>query len=301
MKAMPLLAAIPYRTYQTLTLGPFSFQTFGLMAILGISVGSVVAMRYAARRRDLDPWQVHWASARLTIAGLVGARTSWVLSHLDEIDSPLKTIAIWDGGMQFSGGFLGAILVGSLVFRSWSRRDTWVVVDGLGLGLTVGLFFGRIGCYLVGEHYGRLSDAWYAVRFEDGTVREPAVGHQVLVPGVTFLHPALYEMGLLLVLGATMAVVARRRPTAGTLMAIFCFGYGTGRFLLDLLRVNDDRVLGLTGAQYLMIGIVAGGAWLTMRVIPRQRALPSVSTDPGDLVAAQIEHEVEPDQEPEPA
>jgi prolipoprotein diacylglyceryltransferase len=55
-------------------------------------------------------------------------------------------------------------------------------------------------------------------------------------------------------------------PRTGTVMAIFCAYYGVTRFLSDSLRVNDERVLGLTGAQYLCLALLPTSAWIWFRV-----------------------------------
>ena len=63
----------------------------------------------------------------------------------------------------------------------------------------------------------------------------------------------------------------------GWLTATFLLWYGTQRFLTDFLRAYDDTLAGLTGAQYLSIGMVAGGAllaWRLRRHVER-RARPS--------------------------
>src|SRR3546814_5996928 len=49
-------------------------------------------------------------------------------------------------------------------------------------------------------------------------------------------------------------------------MGIFCLWYGVSRFASDALRVNDERVLGMTGAQYLCIALVLTSAWVLLHV-----------------------------------
>ena len=61
---------------------------------------------------------------------------------------------------------------------------------------------------------------------------------------------------LFLVLDLACSTCARSDPGPGTAMAIFCVCYGVCRFASDSLRVNDERVLGLTGAQYLCLALV---------------------------------------------
>src|SRR3546814_5602595 len=90
---------------------------------------------------------------RMVLAGVIGSRITWVASHLDDLDSPLDAFAIWEGGLQFSGGFVFAVIVGYPVYRHWNRLTRWHTLDGYAYGLTIGLAIGRIACYSVGEHF----------------------------------------------------------------------------------------------------------------------------------------------------
>ena len=114
----------------------------------------------------------------MVLAGIVGSRLTWAATHTDQIHSLVDVIAIWEGGIQFSGGFIFALLVGLPFFRRWNRLQRWHVLDGYSLGLALGLALGRIGCYAVGEHFGRTSDFFLATRYDGGDVREPNLGDQ---------------------------------------------------------------------------------------------------------------------------
>jgi phosphatidylglycerol:prolipoprotein diacylglycerol transferase len=204
----------------------------------------------------------------LVVAGIVGSRLTWDISHWDQIDSPLDLIAVWEGGLQFSGGFLGAIVFGIPWFRRWDRLTRWIALDGYAYGLAIGLAVGRIGCYAVGEHFGSRSDFFLAVRYDGGAVREDELGDVLLEPGMTFHNTALYELGYMLVLFVVLGALVRRKVRTGTLIGVFCAYYGVTRFLSDNLRVNDEQVLGLTGAQYLAIGLAIASIWIFRWVRP---------------------------------
>ncbi|MFX3793525.1 prolipoprotein diacylglyceryl transferase family protein, partial [Streptococcus suis] len=85
-------------------------------------IGVVVGAWFAARR--IERWGVpreetYRLATRMVLGGIIGSRVTWVLSHLDQIDSPIDVIAVWEGGIQFSGGFIAAILIGFPTFRKW--------------------------------------------------------------------------------------------------------------------------------------------------------------------------------------
>jgi len=264
-----VFAVIPYTTFPKIDLGPIELRTFGLMVGLGVLVGAWIAAR-RIERFGIPRDETYRLATRLVVAGVIGARITWDITHIDQIHSPLDLIAVWQGGLQFSGGFLAAVVIAYPTFRRWNRVLRWQAIDGYAYGLTLGLAIGRIGCYSVGEHFGSASSWLLAVRFDGGATREPAL------VGATFHNTALYEFVFLLVLFGGLTLLARRNPPAGTLIGVFCLYYGVARFLSDFLRVNDDTVLGLTGAQYLMIALLPAGVWILLSVRRRNAAAEDV-------------------------
>jgi prolipoprotein diacylglyceryltransferase len=86
---------------------------------------------------------------------------------------------------------------------------------------------------------------------------------------MVFHQTALYELMYMVVLFFVLTWllhIRKERPGPGTAMAIFCLWYGVARFASDSLRVNDERLLGLTGAQYLCLALVPAGLWILLRV-----------------------------------
>jgi phosphatidylglycerol:prolipoprotein diacylglycerol transferase len=278
-----VLAVIPYTTFPEIELGPLRLRTFGLMVGIGVLLGAWLAARWA-ERFGVDREDTYRLATRMVVGGVIGSRITWDLSHLDQIHSPVDLIAIWKGGLQFSGGFAAGVVVGYPAYQKIPFRERWHALDGYAYGLTIGLAFGRIGCISVGEHFGRISDFFLAVRYDGGSTRETSIGSQPLVKGMTFHNAAIYELLYLLVLFALMTALRRRaveRP--GTLIGTFCVCYGVLRFLSDSLRANDERVLHLTGAQYLMIATTAAGIWILVRV---RRLVAATPPDPAAVAAA---------------
>jgi phosphatidylglycerol:prolipoprotein diacylglycerol transferase len=184
---------------------------------------------------------------------------------------------VWKGGLQFSGGFLEAIAVGLPSFRRWTRPQRWRLLDGMVLGLTVGLGIGRIGCYSVGEHLGGPSNFFLATRYDGGSTREGP-----LVIGQVIHNTALYELVHLVALaGLLWWLLNRRRASAGTAVGVFLVWYGVARFLTDFLRSYDDTVFGLTGAQWMCLGMLATALWVWAFVRPSLRDSDAVPEGDG--------------------
>ena len=288
-----MLAAIPYTTFPTIEIGPLTIRTFGLLVGIGVVLGAWVAGRYIESRCSLTRDEVYRMATRLVVAGVIGARLTYVLTHWEDVSSPIDIVAVWEGGLQFSGGFLAAIIFALPFFRRWDHLTRWVALDGYALGLSLGLAIGRIGCYAVGEHFGRTTSFFLAVRYDGGETREglgdlfPTAGDlQANGIGTVFHQTALYEFLYLLVLFGGLLLLQRRRPPVATLVAVFCFVYGICRFWSDGLRVNDEQILGMTGAQYFAASLVVASVWIWFKVRPSLVGLEPTPTDPAPVDAA---------------
>jgi phosphatidylglycerol:prolipoprotein diacylglycerol transferase len=256
-----MLAAIPFRTFPSFNIGPLRLQTFGLFVALGIIVGVWVFLRFA-RSRDMDTEALSGLAWRVVIFGLIGSRVLFVLTHpSDYTDRPLAIFAVWEGGLQFSGAFLIAIAV--IVW--WLRKHPEVpgarLADGLVLGLVPGLMIGRIGCASVGEHLGGTTDFFLGWKYLGGETREGS-----FAPGTVIHSTAIYEIVLLAPLLVLLLWMAHRRVRDGWITVTFLLWYGVQRFLTDFIRAYDDTVLGLTGAQYIALGMIAGGLVMAYRL-----------------------------------
>jgi Prolipoprotein diacylglyceryl transferase len=105
-------------------------------------------------------------------------------------------------------------------------------------------------------------------------VREGSLGSTPLMVGTSFHNTALYEMLYMFLLFAIlggMVLLARRRGRelmTGTIVGIFLLYYGIARFLGDVVRVKDERIAGLTGAQWMCIVMIPAGLWILWQVRP---------------------------------
>jgi phosphatidylglycerol:prolipoprotein diacylglycerol transferase len=257
------LAAIPYTTFPDIELGPISLRTFGLMFALGVVGGVAAAVRWG-ERYGVSGDEVVSLATRMVVAGVIGSRITWVATNWDALDSPLDAFAIWEGGLQYSGGFVAALIVGYPTFRHWNTLTKGRMLDAACLGLTIGIVLGRVGCYSVGEHFGGPTSFFLATRYEGGGTREPVAVGEVIH------NTALYEGLLLLPLAGLLWWLMRRRAAPGTAAGVFGIWYAVSRFSLDFLRVNDETVLGLTGAQWTCLVVVLPlAAYVLLRVRPR--------------------------------
>ncbi|MEW6059021.1 MAG: prolipoprotein diacylglyceryl transferase family protein [Actinomycetota bacterium] len=264
---------IPYHTFPSFHVGPVTLHTFGLLVALGLVVGSWIFLLHG-RRNGLDVDALARLAWWIVLGGIIGSRLAFVVSHPSQFaDRPLAVFALWEGGLEFSGAFLLAVAIVLWWLRRHREVAGLVLTDGVVLGLAVGLAIGRIGCYSVGEHFGHETSFFLAVHYLGGATREGPI------PIDAHIHnTALYEILLLLPLIALLFQMRRRGVRSGRLTSAFLLWYGIQRFATDFLRAYDRRVLGLTGAQYLCIGLVVAGLVMAARfrrVVPAEPSSPS--------------------------
>jgi phosphatidylglycerol:prolipoprotein diacylglycerol transferase len=280
-----VFGSIPYHTFPDIHLGPLTLHTFGLMVATGMLLGTVVAAGYASRK-GVPKDRVYSLGFRFVLWGIIGARIAWDISHTSDIHSPVDLIAIWNGGLTFTGGFIAAAIASYPVLRKMTSPERWYTADGIALGLTIGLAIGRIGCYSVGEHLGHQTGFFLGVKYLGGVTREglpptPTTPYVHLLVGHTYNNTALYEfLHLVLLAGILWYLMYRRGMRPGNAIGIFCLWYGVARFSTDFLRAYDERVLGLTAAQYLCLVLAPVGIWIL--ATSRRRAERLAAIEAGD-------------------
>lgn len=240
---------------------------FGVLSALGVVVGAWLAARQARRYwpgddqplRDMVPWAVSF--------GLFGGHLLHLFAYHPELlrrDDPFLVLRFWEG-LSSMGGVLGA-LVGIFVFFRRAKRPVGPWLDALALGAAPGWAVARLGCFLVHDHPGVLTDSPLAVNFPVSRFGGPR--HDL----------GLYDMVALLLISGVLWAWARRRPPEGRLMGLLAVLYSVQRFFTDFLRASDldfvdRRYAGLTPAQYIVVGLAAVGVWLLVRRAPEVRPL----------------------------
>jgi len=217
--------------------GEFPVRSFGLMVVIGVMVG-MWWLGGALRRLGIDQRD---AAADLAMAcvitGSLGARLLYVAIHPPPPgeNTLLWLIEIWKGGLVSYGGFFGGAL-GGIWFAHKRKLRVRQLGDAVLPALFLGQVFGRIGCFLVGDDYGKPWDGPWAVAFpkrEGGLIPDELVG----VP----LHPTQLYLSLMdVVIFALAARVFARRRFDGQAMCVTMLLYGVGRFLLEFLRGDDE-------------------------------------------------------------
>ncbi|HEX5635177.1 MAG TPA: prolipoprotein diacylglyceryl transferase [Gemmatimonadales bacterium] len=258
-------------------LGPLNITGFGLMMMASFLVGGWL-LALELRRRGLDDAYASDALLGAVVGGIVGAKLWYVVLTGS---SPFST-----GGFVWYGGFLGGVVGVWLVGVTKKVPLRWTM-HLAGPVLAAGYAVGRVGCFLVGDDYGRPTDLPWAVRFPQGmppstagNLRDFSVSIPEGTPAeaVLAVHPTqLYEVAIMLAVFAWMWPQRKRADWGiGTLFPVYLMFAGAERFVIEIFRAKDDRFLGgFTVAQLTSVLLVVVGAALFARL----RRAPDV--DPG--------------------
>ncbi|MDA8106880.1 MAG: prolipoprotein diacylglyceryl transferase [Nitrospiraceae bacterium] len=237
-------------------IGPFSVRWYGMMYLLGFTA-SFLLVRYQIKKKGLNFAKdfVDSLYSYLILGLLLGARLGYVLFYdlAAYVRHPLEIFAVWHGGMSFHGGLIGSILAGILFCRKY-KVDFWQVSDLVIVTAPIGLGLGRLGNFINGELYGRVTNVPWAMVFPGGgpLPRHPSQLYEFFLEGV--------------VLFTILWLLKDRFSRSGLLTSLFIILYGTFRFTLEFFREPDVQlgyILGpFTMGQLLSSAMIAVGLFI---------------------------------------
>ena len=278
-------------------IGGMPITSFGAMMFLSFMAGGL-AMRPIMREKGIDPeraWDVIFMGV---IGGVVGAKLYYVLLNWQVTAADPLGMIFSRGGMVWYGGFLGATALIVWDARR-SRVPVGVTADVVAAPLALSYAIGRVGCFLVGDDWGRPTDLPWGIAFPNGspptTVSSIEQSFGVTVDpaliakygNVIPVHPTqLYEVALSLIFFAVLWRLRKHERRAGWLFMLWLILAGSERFVIEMLRVKDDRFFGpLTLAQMISVGLVVVGVWGLTRLWPAGSSGPDPTVSPGRGVA----------------
>jgi phosphatidylglycerol:prolipoprotein diacylglycerol transferase len=237
--------------YPTLIrIGDFDITTFGVL----VAAGALVGMWIFARELKFSNLPASAVDAALAgvVGGMIGAKLIWAIEFRHE--APFLSLLLSRGGLSWFGGFAGG--VGTGVGMLWRKKVPLLpALSAASPALAAGHAIGRVGCFLVGDDYGRPTGLPWGVAFPRG-----------LPPTDVPVHPTqLYEAVPLMVLGWALIRWRRHGTSDATVFGRYLILAGTLRFLVELVRVNRHIAGPLTLAQLISLGVIVGGCVLIMK------------------------------------
>jgi phosphatidylglycerol:prolipoprotein diacylglycerol transferase len=232
-----------------LKIGPFTLHSFGLMAMLGFLIPTLI-MRREFRRINIDPEFSSTIAVAAIIGGFIGARLYYIIEYWQEFLKEPKAFIFSGAGLVWYGGFIGGAL--AVMWVIWRyKQPFWKVVDVIAPLLLLGQSFGRMGCLLAADgDYGPPSDVPWAMAFPKG-----------VVPTNELVHPTpLYDIMLLMTAFAILWKIRRRQFALGTMFGFYLIAVGVGRFTTEFWRTTPKLAFGwMTLAQMISIAMVLAG------------------------------------------
>jgi phosphatidylglycerol:prolipoprotein diacylglycerol transferase len=203
---------------------------------------------------------VESAMTWLVVGVVVGGRLGHVLFYepLYYLQHPIEIFAVWQGGLSFHGGLL-ACVVFCYIFARKRGIDFLELADAFAVPLAIDQTFGRMGNFINGELFGRVTTVAWAMIF-------PAAGD--LLPR----HPSmLYEAGYNLIIGGILFLLRDGKRKPGFLIGLWFMLYAIARGIVEFVRVPDYMVGPLTAGQMLSIPMFIVGLWLVLRKDTRKK------------------------------
>lgn len=215
-----------------LQLGPVKIHWYGLMYLLGFALAWLLAL-YRAKKTN-SGWDkdqvadfIFYSALGVILGGRIGYMLFYDFSGL--IADPLSLFKIWQGGMSFHGGLVGVMLAIWLFARRYKK--TWCEVADFAAPLVpLGLAAGRLGNFINGELWGRVTTMPWGMVFPDGgpLPRHPSQIYEFLLEGI-----------LLFVI--LWCFSAKKRPPFAV-GALFLLLYGLFRFTIEFFRQPDPQL-----------------------------------------------------------
>jgi phosphatidylglycerol:prolipoprotein diacylglycerol transferase len=243
-------------------LGPVAVHWYGLMYLLGLGLAWCFA-RYRMKTQAWFPLKTTEALSDLifyaALGVIIGGRLGYMLFYVlpDFLHQPWIIFELWDGGMSFHGGLIG-VIISLFVFAKQQHIPYFTLMDSVAPLAPIGLGLGRLGNFINGELWGRVTSSPIGMIFPTG--------------GALPRYPSqLFELsleGIVLFIFLWIASLKQRR--SGLISAWFLIGYACARFFVEFFREPDPQ-LGylafgwLTMGQVLCLPMLAAGLYLWWR------------------------------------
>ena len=221
-----------------LQIGPLSVRWYGVMYVLGLFIAIVWLQArqrkglFRLEKKEMVQDMAFYGFLGLLIGGRLGAcflyNAGFYFSH------PLDILKVWEGGMSFHGGMLGAA-VGLWLYAKKAKITFLHLLDNAAVVSPVGLGLGRVANFINGELYGKVTKVAWGVIFPkvDLLVRHPVQLYQAFTDGVVLLF--------------VMWAFSRKQRKDGFLSGVFGITYGILRIITEPFRAEEKTLAGWFG------------------------------------------------------
>jgi phosphatidylglycerol---prolipoprotein diacylglyceryl transferase len=236
------------------SIGSLSVRWYGLMYIVGIIAGLLIAWPYA-RSKGIESAKLEKIVMYTVPAGFIGARFYYIIQQPLEqyINQPWRIIAVWEGGMAFYGAIFAVVL--TILILTWRMKvPIWKFLDTAVVFAAVGQFFGRIGNIINGDVIGYPTDLPWGFIYAHPNSFAPR--HDI-----AYQPAAVYEAIINILLFSLLWGI-RNRVKPGILFFVYIIGYSISQVIVFFWRENEIIMLGLKQAQLTALAVIIAAAVL---------------------------------------
>ncbi|HMI77104.1 MAG TPA: prolipoprotein diacylglyceryl transferase [Buchnera sp. (in: enterobacteria)] len=236
------------------TIGPFSLSWYGMTYFLSFLFALYLGKKYANNTNN--QWNnkivenlIYSAFFGLYIGGRIGYIIFYNANYY--FNSISNIFKIWEGGMSFHGGLIGIIII-IFYFSKKIKKHFLEISDFLTLLIPFGLGIGRIGNFINGELWGRVSsNIFFSILFPESQAKDlklvtinPELQCLLNKLGVLPRHPSqIYESFLEgVILFIILYLISKILKKPGDLSATFLIVYGLLRFIIEFFREPDPQI-----------------------------------------------------------
>lgn len=240
------------------SIGNFHVRWYSIMYLIGFLMVYVLLV-YRAKRKELEigtSLEIKNSIFDFLIYSfiglIIGARLGQILFYdfgyylqnslavINPFDSNGNFVGIF--GMSYFGGLIG-VIIASFFFCKTKKINLWKWLDFVTPAVPAGYFFGRIGNFLNGELFGKITDRHWGMYFRDGLLRHPTQIYESLAEGL-LLFVVLWSM-------------RNKSKFSGHLVLVYLVSYGIIRFFVEFLREPEgDLIFGLSRGQILSLTLI---------------------------------------------
>jgi phosphatidylglycerol:prolipoprotein diacylglycerol transferase len=224
-------------------LGPIAVHWYGLTYLFAFTAcWAVLSLRikHSSFPRGFTADQLSDIVFYSAIGTIIGGRLGYMLFYAtsDLVANPWLLFKVWNGGMSFHGGLLG-VFIALWLYAKKMNKSVFDITDFIAPAVPLGLGAGRVGNFINGELWGRVTDVPWGMIFPNAGIypRHPSQLYELLLEGF-----------LLFVI---LWIFSRKPRPRFAVTGLFLMCYATFRFLVEFFREPDFQ-----------IGFVAFG-WLT--------------------------------------
>jgi len=236
---------IPFFSYDQIKIFGITFYPWGFFLGLALLFSYLILIR-EAKKKNIEEKKILALFLWVFLGVVIGSRLGYVFQFMSQyLKNPIEIFKIAQGGVVFYGGFIGGLILGWRYIKK-NKLKFLEMGDMMAPAIAFGIFIGRIGCFLINDHQGSLTNLPWAIKWMDGSLRHPI---------------ALYLSLNGLILFLILKYLKKRLNQPGQLFFVFLFYYAFSRFIFDFLRasgtiLSDPRYYQLTMSQWISLLIL---------------------------------------------